>query len=345
MVGEAIQLMDSLSSSDEAAEVTAKTADENTTFGLIISVQARAPPTVAPSTTTEANTSAGATDNNVTGAGPTAVVTSSTLAAENSTSVATPDPGTLDLIVADVGAGATAPADEILNAVLELVVDDWSDGELTESQTTWLGSLTIELANLDGDKVAELRDGILYIDVDAAGRGWFVAPEVFEALTRSDNNSTALLTGNDSSVGVPDAMTKISASSVAPNNSTETSDGLMTLDHTTGENLTGLTSAASESNDDDTRTLAATELPTVELADDIVATAGPAGSDATDGSDRTNTDSQQDQTAAIDEAGEEGLQVGAVAVGVIAMTYRGPEANRQNRAGSKNGTSDKTGAP
>ena len=103
---------------------------------------------------------------------------------------------------------------------------------------------------------------------------------------------------------------------------------------------------------DDTEPAAAapalSETLDLELTDGAIAPSGTADSGASisnDGSAPTLMDSAYDQTAAGIETGEDDLQLGAVAIGVMAITYRGPEVTRQNRAGSKNSTSDKSGPP
>ena len=123
---------------------------------------------------------------------------------------------------------AALPVDEVLNAVLELVIDDWVEDELTDSQATWLGGLTIVLTDLEGDNIAEVRGQTLYIDFDAAGLGWTVAPELFEALTRADNIQAALLTGDDNSASMPEAKSEtLDASLIAPTDSAGASDELV----------------------------------------------------------------------------------------------------------------------
>ncbi|MDT8388669.1 MAG: matrixin family metalloprotease, partial [Thiogranum sp.] len=66
--------------------------------------------------------------------------------------------------------------DKLLGAVLDNVFERWSASPLASELAGWLAGVTIEMADLDGDLIAELRGQTLYIDLTAAGQGWSVDP-------------------------------------------------------------------------------------------------------------------------------------------------------------------------
>ena len=70
---------------------------------------------------------------------------------------------------------------QLLDQVLKEVVQSFSDTQ----QADWLGHLDIQVADLSGDLVAELRGDTLLIDSNAAGKGWFIDPVLLAKLTQT----------------------------------------------------------------------------------------------------------------------------------------------------------------
>jgi hypothetical protein len=96
------------------------------------------------------------------------------------------------------GEGTTAPGDDaenpinqaLLGKTLDQVSDDFSESNLAD----WLAELSIELADLEGDLLAELRGDTLFIDIDAAGHGWYIDPTLLPQTTQpeaSDDSAKA----------------------------------------------------------------------------------------------------------------------------------------------------------
>jgi hypothetical protein len=66
-----------------------------------------------------------------------------------------------------------------LDAVLQKAIDIWSATILADGQAGQLEDLRIEIADLADGVLAELRGTIIYIDVTAAGLGWYINPDLF----------------------------------------------------------------------------------------------------------------------------------------------------------------------
>ena len=75
---------------------------------------------------------------------------------------------------ADQAESTATAADEhgISEELIGEVLDNVVQGLETSAQTEVLADLKVELVDLEGDLVAEIRGDTLYIDVDAAGNGW-----------------------------------------------------------------------------------------------------------------------------------------------------------------------------
>ena len=65
--------------------------------------------------------------------------------------------------------------------------------------TDWLVDLSIELTDLEDNLVAELRGDTLFIDINAAGNGWFIDPVLIAQLTQTMSaNDSAVANSTDS---------------------------------------------------------------------------------------------------------------------------------------------------
>lgn len=91
------------------------------------------------------------------------------------------------MALSSAGGDTIALGIDELNAILDQVLEPRS----ADGQGAQAAGLTIHLADLGDNVVAEYRDGIIYLDIDAAGRGWFIAQAPLEA---SDAEASADLT-------------------------------------------------------------------------------------------------------------------------------------------------------
>ena len=74
-------------------------------------------------------------------------------------------------------AGETSPeSGDADNSLTQTLLDEALADALQGADGTPFGNLGIQLADLEGDLVAEIRGGTLFVDVDAAGNGWDVDP-------------------------------------------------------------------------------------------------------------------------------------------------------------------------
>jgi hypothetical protein len=90
--------------------------------------------------------------------------------------------------VTDDGAEAVAVSKEQLQPLVDEAIRRWSltlDANLVAA----MQRVEVEVTDLAGQALGEYRDGVLYIDVNAAGYGWFIDP------TPGDDSEYALLSG------------------------------------------------------------------------------------------------------------------------------------------------------
>src|SRR3990172_2762783 len=81
---------------------------------------------------------------------------------------------------------------KLLNHVLDEVIQSFSASPLAG----WLDNLSIQVADLEGDLVAELRGDTLFIDINAAGNGWFIDPVLLASLTQVTDVHASVETGS-----------------------------------------------------------------------------------------------------------------------------------------------------
>jgi hypothetical protein len=98
------------------------------------------------------------------------------------------DTAEVTITVADAGSAliaATAPApdavpaaalvQEDLDAVVDAAIDQWLEsGILSAEQTAILNTIDAQIIDLSGSALGLATDDTLYIDIDAAGYGWFI---------------------------------------------------------------------------------------------------------------------------------------------------------------------------
>ncbi len=63
-----------------------------------------------------------------------------------------------------------------LNLIVDAAIQRWADSGLGEDQLAAMRSATVTVVGLHGDELGLSRSGMILIDNDAAGRGWFVDP-------------------------------------------------------------------------------------------------------------------------------------------------------------------------
>src|SRR3990172_7899118 len=81
---------------------------------------------------------------------------------------------------------------KLLDQVLDEVIQSFSASPLAG----WLDNLSIQVADLEGDLVAELRGDTLFIDINAAGNGWFIDPVLLASLTQVTDVHASVETGS-----------------------------------------------------------------------------------------------------------------------------------------------------
>jgi hypothetical protein len=79
---------------------------------------------------------------------------------------------------------------ESVRPVLDEAVERWRALGATDEDLEFLRDLDVRIADLSGDQVGLASPGVLWLDVDAAGRGWFVdlTPEADEEFVPGENS-------------------------------------------------------------------------------------------------------------------------------------------------------------
>lgn len=112
--------------------------------------------------------------------------------------------------------------------------------EVTQSNSTsplsnWISNLNIELVDLDGDTVAELNGNTLFIDINAAGNGWYIDSLLLEQLVQLIEGEAQGISPSSSHDGAQNAShsdTSTLIDEAANNHETETDDNLSILSDT-----------------------------------------------------------------------------------------------------------------
>ena len=94
------------------------------------------------------------------------------------------------LRASQIGDGAEALGQEDMQAIVEEAIRRLTISEsLTASQVQYLEAQQFEIADLEGDLLASESNGIITIDSDAAGNGWFVdeTPQADEEFHNGDS--------------------------------------------------------------------------------------------------------------------------------------------------------------
>jgi hypothetical protein len=75
-----------------------------------------------------------------------------------------------------VSAQATKVTDTQLPAIITEAISRWSDAGLESSTIDILANTKVKVVDLPGEQLGMAYEGTIYLDQDAAGRGWFVDP-------------------------------------------------------------------------------------------------------------------------------------------------------------------------
>jgi hypothetical protein len=113
-------------------------------------------------------------------------------------------PATLNLAEATPDAlrsSAPTPSADQVQMLLAEAIRRWSTIE-DAATIARLHDVEVDFADLDGGELAQYHDGRITLDVDAAGRGWFVDPTPRDDGEYSGMSSTLIARGGDAARGV-----------------------------------------------------------------------------------------------------------------------------------------------
>jgi hypothetical protein len=111
------------------------------------------------------------------------------------------------------GAGDMELTEAELAPVVEAAITRWKEsGDLTAAQIVTLDSIELAIEGLDGKTLGEARDGLIVLDLDAAGFGWFVDATPYDdsEFGITVDADTLRATGNSEAFGAMDLLTVVS---------------------------------------------------------------------------------------------------------------------------------------
>ena len=76
--------------------------------------------------------------------------------------------------VENQGVTAIALTDSEVQAVAEAAAQRWIESGISDAQIAALASATYQIADLDANLIGAAEGNVITLDIDAAGRGWFV---------------------------------------------------------------------------------------------------------------------------------------------------------------------------
>lgn len=122
----------------------------------------------------------------------------------NGNQQAHPENNTAGLLQAAAAPEMTAGRLQTLEAsqLFQLVAEakrEWAETGLSAGQLAKLDALRLEVADLPGLALGQFNEGVITIDADAAGWGWFIDP------TPSGNEEFALAVSSDQHAATPDS--------------------------------------------------------------------------------------------------------------------------------------------
>ena len=140
----------------------------------------------------------------------------------NSVTVATNDPAYLQLdeagslLAASAAAALTSRSTlslQQLTPIVSAAAEDWlASGLISSEELILVDNLQLVIRDLPGQSLGYYEDGTLYIDVDAAGHGWFVdqTPDDGSEFGLRDEDGVLLADGSSSASARIDLLTVVS---------------------------------------------------------------------------------------------------------------------------------------